>query len=160
MRGGKQLDLAERGKSVLGAFILIFLFYRRQGFVNVFKLESYLRHGACTWRHKDLQENRQNLDVQYPGWRSNKVFTVVVQSLSRVQLFVTPCQPSLSFTISRRLLKLMSIESVMPSNHLILCHPLLPPSVFPASGSLPTSWLLASGGRSPGASASVLPVNI
>ena len=54
-----------------------------------------------------------------------------VQSLSRVQLFATPwttaCRASLS------LLKLMSIESVMPSNHLILCHPLLlPPSIFPS----------------------------
>ena len=56
--------------------------------------------------------------------------------LSRVQLFATPrtaaCQASLSITTSRSLLKLMSIESVMPSNHLILCHPLLLlPSVFP-----------------------------
>ena len=59
-----------------------------------------------------------------------------VQSLSRVRLFVTPWtaarQASLSITNSRSLLKLMSIESVMPSNHLILCHPLLLlPSVFP-----------------------------
>ena len=59
----------------------------------------------------------------------------VVQSLSRVQLFVTPRtaarQASLSFTISPSLLKLTSIESVMPSNHLILCHLLLlPPSIF------------------------------
>ena len=57
-----------------------------------------------------------------------------VQSLSRVRLFVTPwtaaCQASLSITNSRSLLKLMSIESVMTSNHLILCHP-LPPSIFP-----------------------------
>ena len=62
---------------------------------------------------------------------------VVVQFLSRVLLFVTPwtaaCQASLSFTISRSLLKLMFIKSVMPSNHLILCHPLLlPPSIFPS----------------------------
>ena len=61
----------------------------------------------------------------------------VVQSLSRVRLFVTPwtatCQASLSFTISQSLLKFMSIESVMPSNHLILCRllPLLPP-IFPS----------------------------
>ena len=59
-----------------------------------------------------------------------------VQSLSLVQLFVTPqtaaCQASLSITNSQSLTKLMSIESVMPSNHLILCHPLLlPPSIFP-----------------------------
>ena len=59
-----------------------------------------------------------------------------VQSLSRVWLFAIPwtaaCQASLSITHSWSLLKLMSIESVMPSNHLILCHPLLlPPSIFP-----------------------------
>ena len=60
-----------------------------------------------------------------------------VQSLSRVRLFVTPWttahQASLSITNSWSLLKLMSIESVMPSNHLILCRPLLvPPSIFPS----------------------------
>ena len=60
-----------------------------------------------------------------------------VQLLSRVWLFVTPwtaaCQASLSITNSWSLLKLMPIESVMPSNHLILCHPLLlPPSIFPS----------------------------
>ena len=60
-----------------------------------------------------------------------------VQSLSHVQLFVTPwttaCQASLSITNSQSLLKLMSIELVMPSHHLILCHPLfLPPSIFPS----------------------------
>jgi len=59
-----------------------------------------------------------------------------VQSLSRFWLFVTPRtaahQASLSITNSQSLLKLMSIESVMPSNHLILCCPLLlPPSIFP-----------------------------
>ena len=61
------------------------------------------------------------------------------------------------------LLKLMSIELVRPSNHLILCHPLLfPPSVFPASGSFQMSQFLTSGGQSNGASASVsiLPMNI
>ena len=61
---------------------------------------------------------------------------VVVQSLS-VQLFATPWtvahQASLSITNSQSLLRLMSIELVMPSNHLILCHPLiLWPSIFPS----------------------------
>ena len=65
-----------------------------------------------------------------------QMYFAVVQLLSRVRLFVTPrtvaCQASLSITISQSLLKLMSIESVMPSNHLILCHPLLLlPSIFP-----------------------------
>ena len=59
---------------------------------------------------------------------------VVVLSLSRVWLFVTPwtaaCQASLSFTVSQSLLKLMSIELMMPSNHFILCCPLLLPSVI------------------------------
>ena len=62
---------------------------------------------------------------------------VAVQLLSCVWLFVTPwtaaCLASLSSTISQSLLKLMPIKSVMPSNHLILCHPLLlPPSIFPS----------------------------
>ena len=62
----------------------------------------------------------------------------LVQSLNRVRFFVTPwmaaCQASLSFTISWNLLKLTSvIKSVMPSNHLIFCHPLLfLPSIFPS----------------------------
>ena len=72
--------------------------------------------------------------------RENQVFSqnwIVVQSLSHVQLFVTPWtaahQTSLSFNVSLSLLKLMSIESVMPFNHLILCCPLLLlPSIFPS----------------------------
>ena len=60
----------------------------------------------------------------------------VVQSLSHVLFFATPWtaawQASPSFTISRSLLKFMSIESVMPSNHLISCCPLLLPSIFPS----------------------------
>ena len=60
-----------------------------------------------------------------------------VQLLSHVQFFVTPWtaahQASLSIANSWSLLKLMSIDSVIPSNHLIICHPLLlPPSVFPS----------------------------
>ena len=58
-----------------------------------------------------------------------------LQSLSRVRLFATPWtaahQASLSIGNSQSLLKLMSIESVMPSNHLILCRPLLLPLIFP-----------------------------
>ena len=62
---------------------------------------------------------------------------VVVQSLNHDQLFMTPwtaaCQAYLSFTISQSLFKLMSIELMMPSNHLILCHLLLLlPSIFPS----------------------------
>ena len=76
-------------------------------------------------------ENSVRLSYNYC---SDQIFSSV-QSLSHVQFFVTPCttacQASLSITNSRSLLKLMSIESVMPSNHLILCHPLLLlPSIF------------------------------
>ena len=90
-----------------------------------------------------------------------------VQLLSRVQLFTTPWivahQAFLSFTISQSLLELMSIESVMQSNHLILCHPLLLlVQSFPESGSFQMSQFCTSGGQSIGvsASASVLPMNI
>ena len=102
---------------------------------------------------------------------SNKHYHLVcyqfssVQSLSCVQLFVTPwtaaCQASLSITSSQSLLKLMSIELVMPSNHFILCCPLLLlPSIFPRIRVF--SRLFASGGQSSGASASasVPPMNI
>ena len=89
-----------------------------------------------------------------------------VQSLSRVWLFLTPWtaarHASLPITNSWSSPKPMSIELVMPSSHLILCHPLLPPSTFSASGSFQMSQFLASGGQSTGVSASlqVLPMNI
>ena len=99
-------------------------------------------------------------------WWAHSRFRAVVQSLSGVRLFGTPCtaarQASLSFTISQRLLRLMSIDSVM--------HPTISSSVvpfssclqsFPASGSFLMSQLFASGGQSIGTSASslVLPMN-
>ena len=84
-----------------------------------------------------------------------------------VQIFVTPwtaaCQASLSFTISWSLLKLICIELVMPSNHLILHCPFSSCLLsFPGSGSFPMNRLFTSGGPSIGASvsASVLPMNI
>ena len=91
----------------------------------------------------------------------------LVQLLNHVGIFVTPwtaaCQASLSITNSRSLHKLISIESVMPSNHLILCLPLLfCLQSFPESGSFQMSQLFSSGGQSIGVSASisVLPMNI
>ena len=73
----------------------------------------------------------------WKGSRWEVEYVVVVRSLSRGRLFATPWtaawQASLSFTISWSLCKLMPIESVIPSNHLILCHPLLLlPSIFPS----------------------------
>ena len=93
---------------------------------------------------------------------------VVIQLLSHVWCFVTPWtaahQVCLSFTISQNLFKFMFIELVMPSNHLIFCHPfLLLPSIFPSVRVFsPVSQLFASGGQSIGVSAStsVLPMNI
>ena len=88
---------------------------------------------------------------------------IVVGQLSHVQLFVTPWmaahQASLSFTISQSLLKLISIELVMPSSVIRFSSC---PQSFPASGSFPMSQLFASSGQSTGASAlaSVLPMNI
>ena len=98
-----------------------------------------------------------------------KIITSLSMFSSVTQLcptFATPWttarQASLSITNSWSLLKLMSIESMMPSSHLILCRSLLLlPSSFPASGSFPMSQLFASGGQSIGVSAStsVLPMN-
>ena len=89
-----------------------------------------------------------------------------VQSLSHVQLLATPraaaSQASLSITNSRSLLKLISIELMMLSDHLILCHPFLLSTLYSiqASGSFPMSQLFASGGQCFGVSASVLPMKI
>ena len=83
---------------------------------------------------KKVKIGRKNISGKYI-WKQSCI--AVVQSLSHVQLFATPWtaahQASLSFIISQSLLKLMPIESVMPSNHLILCHPLLLPSIFPST---------------------------
>ena len=117
-----------------------------------------------TWDLKRIQI--MNISKQEQAQRCREV-----QLLSRVWLFATPwtaaCQASMSITNSRSSLKLMSIDSVMPSNHLILCiSSVVPfsscPQSLPASGSFPVSQFFASGGQSIGAStsASVLPMNI
>ena len=89
------------------------------------------KHGLILWQEPDVS--------------ALQGFVVIVQLLSRVPLFVTPWtaarQASPSFTISLSLLKFMSIEWVMPSNHLILCCPFSCLKSFPASGSLPVSQL-------------------
>ena len=97
---------------------------------------------------------------------NNYICMYSVQLLSRVWLFVTPWttarQASLSITNSRSLPNLMSIELVMPSNHLILCRPLLLlPHSFPTSESFQISQLFAFGRQNIGVSAStsVLPMN-
>ena len=107
------------------------------------------------WRLQHYQVSEIPL-VPIPASFSQPGFLPVVQLLSRVRFFVTPWtaarQASLSFTISWSLFKFMSNESVMPSNHLTLCRPLLLlPSIFPSireSAPFPMSQLFASGGQS------------
>ena len=88
-------------------------------------------------------------------------FSSVAQScLTLCDPWTAACQASLSITNSRSLLKLMSTKSVMPSNHLIPCHPLLlPPSIFPSIRSFPMSQFFALGGQSIGVSVSTSPSN-
>ena len=105
--------------------------------------KCFAEAGARLWRELVslcLEGFRAGVDLTAPpsGWKVKLGRQrQVVQSLSRVQLFETPWtaarQAYLSFTISWSLLKLMSIESVMPSNHLVLCRPLLfLPPLFPS----------------------------
>ena len=93
------------------------------------------------WTHHPLCLEHPLPLSNLPPQRLNLNFSSVQfsssQSLSRVRLFATPwtaaCQASLSITNAWSLLKLMSMESVMPSSHLILCHPLLLlPSIYPS----------------------------
>ena len=101
-----------------------------------------------------------NFSSNKTSYLTHLFFCNVVQLLSCVQFLATPWteayQASLFFIIYLSLQRVMSIELVMPSNHLILCHP----KSFPASGSSPMSQLFASGGQSIGASASVLIMNV
>ena len=84
---------------------------------------------STLWLPRPSDSNNHILLILY--------IAAIILSISRVRLFATlwtaACQASLSYTISQSLLKLMSIELVMPSNHLVLCHPsLLLPSIFPS----------------------------
>ena len=83
-------------------------------------------------REDPLEKQIATHSIDRVAWQAS----VSVQLLSHVWFFVTPwtaaCQASLSITSSLSLLKLMSVESVMPSNHLILCRPLLLPSILPS----------------------------
>ena len=97
----------------------------------------------------------------------HSLYLLLLSHFSHVQLFATPwtaaLQASLPITNSRILLKLVSTKSVMPSNHLILCCPLLLlPSIFPSIRSFPMSQFFPSGGQNiwASASASVITMNI
>ena len=131
-------------------------------------------HYTSVYYYSKEKEWLQLLTINMDGCQKHNIVQrkqVMEESSSfshcHVRLFVTPLtaahQASLSFTISQSLLKLLSIESMMPSN---LSASVIPFSSclqsFPASGSFQTSQLFASGGQSTGASAlaSVLPMNI
>ena len=123
--------------------------------------QSNLEKEKQSWRYHALW-----FQTILQSYSNQKSMISSVQSLSHVRLFATPWiaahQASLSITNSRSLLKLMSIESVMPSRHLILCHPLLllppiPPSirVFSNESTLHMRWPKYWVSASP----SVLPMN-
>ena len=102
-------------------------------------LPDLLMEGRSSSLHRGVSWDAFLPELELTLWTPHSPCShhVVVQSLNPVWLFsplwTTAPQASLFFTVSRRLLKLMSIESVMPSNHLILCHPLLHLlSVFPS----------------------------
>ena len=125
------------------------------------RIVNFRWNQVSLWLHSILREKDQTLVVCF------LLLLGSVQSLSCVWLFVTPWtaahQASLSITNSRSPPKLMSIESVMPSNHLILCHPLSScPQSFPAPGAFQMSQFFASDLKSIGvsASASILPMTI
>ena len=116
----------------------------------------------CIWLSSNEVDERRAYYTEWSKSEREKQIEYSAQSLSRVWLFATPWtaarQGSLSITISQSLLKLMSIESARPLNHLILCQPLLLlPSIFPSIRVFfPISQLFASDGQSVGASASAL----
>ena len=106
------------------------------------KSTAYFRNRVWNWNCCECMCNLIKMTwalSQLLKWWGPSGYFSSVQSLSHVQFFAIPWiaarQASLSITSSQSLLKLKSIESVMPSNHLILCHPLLlPPSIFPSIG--------------------------
>ena len=114
---------------------------RSLGWEDPLKKEMAAHSSIHAWKIPWTEEagGLQSMGSQRIGhdWAPSCHVTSSVQLLSCVWLFVTPWtaihQASLSINNSWSLLKLMSIESVMPSNHLIFCHPLLlPPSIFPS----------------------------
>ena len=150
--------------------IFVFFFFKKLFVRATLKLRnrSKILEGLLSWLFF------KSMDCSLPGSSVHLILQArilewvqfsSIQSLSHVWLFATPWtaahQASLSIISSWSLLKLMSIELVMPSNHLTLCCPLLSQS-FPASGSFQMSQFFASGGQNIGvsASASVLPMNI
>ena len=131
-------------------------------------IKEYLKNTEKIKKRKQVHINSASKTSPFLTirWISSHRSITVVQSLSRVWFFVTTwtsaCQASLSITNSRSPPKRMSIDSVLSSNHLILCRPLLLlPSIFPSIRSFQMSQLFTSGGQNIGVSvsASVLLMN-
>ena len=104
----------------------------------------YFSFGLLVFLSLSFKSSQQILDNNYLSYYLS---TIIVQFLSHIQIFATPWtaarQPSLSFTVSQSLLKLMSVESVMLFNCLILCHPLLLlPSIFSSIRVFSSDWVL------------------
>ena len=107
-----QEETKKKKKNILGLI--------KPDFKNILKiLNILLAYNIKTWKYTTLKCKAWWFSTKWTHMSSS------VQSLSRVWLFATPCQPSLSLTNSWSLPKLLSIELVMPSNYLILCHPLV-----------------------------------
>ena len=145
-------------------FISLYLMSKTSSFSS--KSWLLFSHFSCRFLSTPVQWPPGSL-IPFPTVQSmyQNWLIVAVQLLSFFWLFTTPWtaarQASLFFTTSQSLLNLICIESVMPSNHLILCHCFSScPLSFPASGSFPMRWLFASGGQSIGTSVSVLPKTI
>ena len=138
------------------------------------QINRHLLLGGKTMKNLDLALKRRDISLlikRSPQSQTSVVYPVVMYQFSSVsQLCSTLCNPmnparqaSLSITNSQSSPKPMSIELVMPSNHLILCCPLLLlPSIFPSIRVFSMSQLFTSGGQSIGVSASTsaLPMNI
>ena len=135
---------------------------RQKDKTNSFWLEVRFRqiywNISLTWWNSGNTKELLCKLVHRPTW-----YICSGELLSRARLFATPWtaarSPSLSFNNSKCFLKIMSIELVVPSNHLILCDHLLCLYCFQASGSFPMSQIFTCGGQSPGVSASVFPMN-
>ena len=136
-------------------YIVLLWFFKRKNSVATC---ASVRCDVCKWilvyLHMCHRSGRLCAVYTHVGYHMSLRMFSSVQSLSHVWLYVTPWtaarQASLSITNSWSLLKLMSVESVMPSNHLILCRTLFLPSIFPSIRSFQMSQLFVSGGQSIG----------
>ena len=110
--------------------------WKWQHFILFYGSVVFLCVCVCVWYHSFIHSSVYRLLLVFHWDSGTSSQFSSVQLLSRVWLFATPWtavyQACLSITNSRSLFKLMSSESVMLSNHLILCRPLLPPSIFPS----------------------------